>query len=65
MPVSAEVRCGLEARSELAEEAQHCSQVVGAVLRHGFLQEQGRLHGDHLGQSTLASVSVIGCNKTY
>jgi hypothetical protein len=25
---------------------------VGAVLRHGFLKEQGRLHGDHLGQSS-------------
>jgi len=50
VPVSAEVRRGLETRRELAEEAQHCGQVLGAVARHGFLQEQSGLHGNNLGQ---------------
>jgi len=48
VPVSAEVRRGLETRRELAEEAQHCGQVLGAVARHGFLQEQSGLHGNNL-----------------
>jgi hypothetical protein len=49
VPVSAKVRRGLEARGELAEEAQHGGQVLGTVVRHGFLQEQGGLHRNNLG----------------
>jgi hypothetical protein len=52
MPVSTEVRRGLEVWRELAEETQHSGQARGAVRRHGFLQKQGRMHGNNLGQSS-------------
>ena len=50
--ISAIVRRRLEARRELREEAQHSSKVPRAVIGHGFLQEQDRLHGDNLGESS-------------
>lgn len=52
VPISAIVRRRLEARRELSKKAQHGGKVRRAVLGHGFLQEQGRLHGDNLDQSS-------------
>jgi hypothetical protein len=59
--ISAIVRCRLEARHELGEEAQHSSNVPRAVVGYGFLQEQDRLHGDNLDQYFMLVTG--GCNK--